>query len=246
MSDLLCELDGGILRVTLNRPDDGNAATDDMAAEITSALSTAHERARIVLLTGAGKSFCRGRANHGRYPAKTSEALDRRRQADVVFDCYAAIRYCRIPVIAKVRGEAVGFGCSVASVSDITIAADTSVFQINEMEHNILPTMVLSSLIDRASHKGLKYMVYSAARVPAERAIAYGLVSDVAPEAELDARVEALCQKLLTMPDIALEGVKDYLKRAMTMDVPSAVDFARNFHAVINSSNEIKKGGGKH
>ncbi len=60
-------------------------------------------------------------------------------------------------------------------------------------------------------------MVYSAARVPAERAIAYGLVSDVAPEAELDARVEALCQKLLTMPDIALEGVKDYLKRAMTM-----------------------------
>lgn len=247
MSDLLCELDkDGILRVTLNRPDDGNAATDDMAAEMTKAMSTAHERARLVLLSGAGANFCRGRANHGRHPARSSEALDRRRQADVVFDCYASIRYCRIPVISKVRGAAVGFGCSIASVSDITIAADSATFQINEMEHNILPTMVLSSLIDRASHKGLKYMVYSAAKVPAERAIAYGLVSDVAPDADLDARVEALCQKLLTMPDIALEGVKDYLKRAMTMDTPSAVDFARNFHAVMNSSSDMKRGGGKH
>ncbi len=241
MSDILNSLDNGILRVTLNRPDDGNAATDDMAAEITRLLTHVPDGARLVLLTGAGDSFCRGRASHGRWPANTNEALDRRRQADVVFDCYAAIRYCQIPVIAKVRGKAVGFGCSVASIADITIAADSALFQINEMEHNILPTMVLSSLIDRASHKGLKYMVYSAAQVPAERAIAYGLVSDIAPDADLDARVETLCSKLLTMPDIALQGVKDYLKRAMTMDVPSAVDFARNFHAVINSSNEIKR-----
>ncbi|MBM3608510.1 MAG: enoyl-CoA hydratase/isomerase family protein, partial [Alphaproteobacteria bacterium] len=231
MSDILASLDKGILRVTLNRGDDGNAATDDMAAEITRVLNQPPADARLVLLSGAGKDFCRGRASQGRWPAKTDEALDRRRQADVVFDCYASIRYCRLPVIAKVRGKAVGFGCSIASVSDITIAAGSALFQINEMEHNILPTMVLSSLIDRASHKGLKYMVYSAAQVPAERAIAYGLVSDVAPDAELDARVETLCAKLLTMPDIALEGVKDYLKRAMTMDVPSAVDFARNFHA---------------
>lgn len=243
MTDLLTSIDNGILRVTLNRADDGNAATDDMAADITRTLATAHETARLVLITGAGADFCRGRAAHGRWPSNSDEALDRRRQADVVFDCYAAIRYCRLPVIAKVRGRAVGFGCSVASIADITIAADSAIFQINEMEHNILPTMVLSSLIDRASHKGLKYMVYSAAKVPAERAIAYGLVSDVAPDDELDARVEALCAKLLTMPDIALEGVKDYLKRAMTMDVPSAVDFARNFHAVMNSSSDMKRGG---
>ncbi len=246
MSDLLCELDGDILRVTLNRPDHGNAATDDMAAEMTAALNTAHERARLVVLTGAGKDFCKGRANHSRRTAATSEALDRRRQADVVFDCYAAIRYCRVPVIAKVRGQAIGFGCSMASVSDITIAADDAIFQINEMEHNILPTMVLSSLIDRATRKGITYMVHSAARVSAERAISFGLVSDAVPAAELDARVEALCAKMISAPAIATEGVKDYLKRAMTMDVPAAVDYARNLHAVVNSSSEIKRGGGKH
>ena len=246
MSDILCQLDGAILRVTLNRPDDGNAATDDMAAEIAATLATAHEKARVVLLTGAGNTFCKGRAGHGRRTAATSEALDRRRQVEVIFDCYAAIRYCRIPVVAKVRGEAVGFGCSVASVADITIAADDAIFQINEMEHNILPTMVLSSLIDRATRKGITYMVHSAARVSAERAISYGIVSDTAPAAELDARVEALCAKIAAAPAIATEGVKDYLKRAMTMDVPSAVDYARNLHAVINSSNEIKRGGGAH
>ena len=89
-------------------------------------------------------------------------------------------------------------------------------------------------------------MVHSAARVSAERAITYGLVSDTAPASELDARVEALCAKMISAPAIATEGVKDYLKRAMTMDVPAAVDYARNLHAVVNSSNEIKRGGGKH
>jgi enoyl-CoA hydratase len=241
MSDILTSIDNEILTVTLNRPDDGNASTDHMAVEITQIMNTAHEKARIVVLTGAGDIFCRGRAGHGRIPAASDDALDRRRNSDIVFDCYASIRYCKIPVIAKVRGKAVGFGCSLASVSDITIAADDAVFQINEMDHGILPTMVLSSLIDRGSRKGINYMVYSVSEVPAERAIAYGLCSDIAPSRDLDAKVDALCAQMLKAPAIATEGVKEYLIRAMTMDVPSAVDYARNLHAVFNSSSEMKR-----
>lgn len=239
MSEVLTKIENDILHVTLNRPDDGNAATDDMAAEITAQLRTAHEKARLVVLGGAGDVFCRGRSPLNRWPQKTPDALDRRRVSDVVFDCYGAIRYCKVPVIAKVQGKAVGFGCSIASVADITIAADDAIFQINEMDHNIMPTMVLSSLIDRATRKGLTYMVYSAAEVPAERAIHFGICSEVVPAAQLDARVHELCAQMLKAPAIATEGVKDYLIRAMTMDVPAAVDYARNIHAVVNSSNEM-------
>ncbi len=240
MSDILTSIENEVLTVTLNRGDDGNAATDHMAVELTHIMYTAHEKARLVVLTGAGDVFCRGRAMHGRIPADSDEALDRRRNSDIVFDCYASIRYCKIPVIAKVRGKAVGFGCSLASVSDITIAADDAIFQINEMAHNILPTMVLSSLIDRGSRKGINYMLYSVAEISAERAIAYGICSDTAPGAELDAKVDALCQQMLKAPRIATEGAKEYLIRAMTMDVPGAVDYARNLHAVFNSSSEMK------
>jgi len=139
------------------------------------------------------------------------------------------------------QGAAYGFGCAIAALADITIASDASTFQIPEMEHNIMPTMVLSAMVDRMSRKGLTYMLYSCATVGPERALSHGIVSEVVPAAELDASVERLCKFMLKAPAVATEGAKEYLRRAMTMDVPSAVDYARNLHAVINSSSEMRK-----
>ncbi len=157
MSDeILSQQDGPILRITLNRPDAGNGATDAMAIELTRLLNGAAEKSRLVVLRGAGKDFCIGRATMGQQPAVMPEALVRKRQYDVVFNAYAAIRNTPIPVIGVVQGRALGFGCAVAALCDITIASDASTFQIPEMEHYILPTMVLSAMIDRMTRKGLR------------------------------------------------------------------------------------------
>lgn len=242
MSEILSRLDGEILRISFNRPDDGNMATDAMGHEVIGLLAKAHEKARVVVLDGSGPDFCLGRAGMGRRPVKPQEALDRRRTSEVIFDTYGAIRNCQVPVIAAIRGRAEGFGCAVASVADITIAAHDAQFRIPEMEHNIMPTMVMSALIDRATMKGMHYLVYSAATVSAERAMIYGLVSDVVPAAELDARVTSLCAKIISYPAPATEGTKEYLRRAFGMTTPDAVDFARNIHAVINSSGEMRRG----
>ena len=59
--------------------------------------------------------------------------------------------------------------------------------------------------------------------------------------AELDAAVTKLCEKIISFPKPATEGTKEYLRRAMGMTTPDAVDFARNIHAVINSSSEMRK-----
>jgi enoyl-CoA hydratase/carnithine racemase len=109
------------------------------------------------------------------------------------------------------------------------------------MEHYILPTMVLSAMVDRMTRKGLAYMVYSCATVGPERALSHGIVSEVVPAAKLDQSVEDLCKFMLKAPAVATGGVKEYLRHAMTMDVPSAVDLARNLHAVVNSSSEMKR-----
>lgn len=243
MPDIVSRQDGDILRIMLNRPDSGNGATDEMARELKTQLDSAHERARIVVLSGAGADFCVGRASMGARPAQQPEALDRRRQSDVIFDAYGAIRNCRLPVIAAVQGRALGFGCAIAAVADMTIAAADAVFQIPEMEHRIMPTMVMSALVDRATLKGLTYLVYSSAEVGPERALAFGLVSDIVPAAELEDRVTRLCAKIIACPPPATEGAKDYLRRALGMTTPDAVDFARNIHAVVNSSSEMRRGG---
>jgi len=237
--NFIVEQDGGILRVTVNRPDAGNAMTDAMALELTGIVNAAPKTSRMVLLRGAGQDFCVGR--DAPPPAGNPEAMERRSFSDIVFNTYGAIRDCAVPVVCVVQGRAAGFGCAVAAVADITIASDNATFQVPEMLHNILPTMVASALVDRAGRKALTYLIFSTKAVSAERALSYGIVSDVVPRAELEDAVATLCANILQAPAVATEGVKDYLRRAMTMDVPSAVDYARNLHAVVNSSSEIRK-----
>src|SRR5262249_7573068 len=213
--------------ITSTGPDHGNGATDYMATELTRLLNGAHEKSRLVVLKGAGKDFCIGRATMGQQPAVMPEAMVRKRANDVIFNAYAAIRNCPLPVIGVVQGKALGFGCAVAALCDITIASEAATFQIPEMEHYILPTMVLSAMIDRMTRKGLGYMTWSCATVGSERALSHGIVSEVVPAGRLDETVENLCKFMLKAPAIATEGVKEYMPRAMTVDVPSAVGLAQ-------------------
>src|SRR5712675_2969810 len=192
---------GPVLEITLNRPEIGNAASDAMAVELAKLLLSAGESAEIVVLRGAGDDFCVGRETMGkRPPGAQPDALELRRRNDVVFNCYGAFRRCEIPVIGVVKGRAFGFGCAIAAVCDITLAADTAKFQVPEMAHNIMPTMVMSALVDRVPRKALSYLVYSTATVNAERALSYGLASEVVADAKLDETVDSLCRGIIKAP----------------------------------------------
>jgi enoyl-CoA hydratase len=237
---------GPVLEITLNRPEIGNAASDAMAIELAKLLVSAGESAEIVVLRGAGEDFCVGRETMGKRPPGTPpEALELRRRNDVVFNCYGAFRRCEVPVIGVVKGRAFGFGCAIAAVCDITLAADTARFQVPEMNHHIMPTMVMSALVDRVPRKALTYLVWSTAIVTPARAREAGIVSEVFPAAELDGAVEALCAQIMKAPRPARVGCKDYARTALDMDVTGAVDFARSIHAVINSSSEMLPAGHK-
>jgi enoyl-CoA hydratase len=241
MPDILTKQDGQILRVTLNQPERGNAVSDQMVAELTGIIESAEKTSRVVVLRGAGSDFCVGRAAMGQRPATEPDAFERRTSSDVVFNCYGALRNARIPVIAAVQGRALGFGCAVAAACDITLASDRAVFQVPEMAHNILPTMVMSSFVDRVPRKAISYLVYSQAEIGAERALSFGIVSDVVPAAKLDEAVEALCAAILKAPLPAIQGVKEYVKTAPDMAVFGAVEFARNLHATVNSAGEMRR-----
>jgi enoyl-CoA hydratase len=239
--DILTKQDGPILRITLNRPERGNAVSDEMVAELTRLIEGAGKSSDIVVLRGAGKDFCVGRAGMGARPAVEPTALERRNFSDVVFDAYGALRNAPIPVIAVVQGGAHGFGCAIAAACDLTIASDAAKFSVPEMAHNIMPTMVMSSFVDRVSRKALSYLVYSTAEISAERALSFGIVSEVVPAAQLDAAVDKLCGAILKAPTIAIRGAKEYVRSAPDMPIQGAVEFARNLHATINSSAEIRK-----
>ena len=238
---IIQERHGRYLELIIDNQEHDNAVSDEMARELAELLDAAAGEADLVVLRGAGADFCSGRMSMGKRSGTQPQALDRRRKTEVIFRCYDAFRATPVPVIGLVRGRAHGFGCAIAGLCDITLAASTARFQIPEMAHNIMPTMVMSALIDRVPARELAYLVYSTREIDAAAAQAYGLVSEVVPDAGLDAAFEALKTAMLNAPRPALCGVKEYLRSAPDMSIRGAVDFAQNLHATVNSSNEMLK-----
>ena len=240
MSNLiLCERDGDVTIITLNRPEIGNRVSDPMAGQLADMIDTAAKDSRLILFKGAGQEFCLGREARGQRDPHT-EAYALRGQIEVIFNCYDAFRRSKVPVIGVVQGKAVGFGCALAALCDITIASEKASFQLPEMTHNIMPTIAMSALVDRVARKALMYIVYSTDEIDAHKALSFGLVSNVVPANKLESAVNQLVEGLKKRPLPALMAVKEYARSAIGMNNQAANDFARNLHATINSSSSIR------
>jgi enoyl-CoA hydratase len=232
--------DGQILTITLNRPAEGNALNDTGIMELAGLLQDAAARARMVVLRGAGTDFCVGRLAARGAAAPKLEALQVRRGRDAIFNCYGAFRESPVPIVAAVQGRALGFGCAIAACADITIAADSAVFQMPEFGENIMPTIAMSALLGKVTAKRLMYIAYSTRELSAERAERMGFVSDVVNANQLDAAVDRICATILKAPQPAVLAIKEYARVAPSMEIRGAVDYARSLHAVINSSSDMR------
>jgi enoyl-CoA hydratase len=238
--DILDQCENGLLTITLNRPEEGNALNDTAIAQLGALLQGAAARARLVLLKAAGDDFCTGRLAPRGAAAPKLEALQVRRGRDVVFNCYAAFRESPVPIIAAVQGRALGFGCAIACCADITIAAENARLQMPEFGENIMPTIAMSALLGKVTQKQLMYIAYSTAVLSAERAERLGLVSEIAPGNTLDSAAQRICAQILKAPQPAVLAIKEYARVAPSMDIRGAVEYARSLHAVINSSSEMR------
>ncbi|WP_299452312.1 enoyl-CoA hydratase/isomerase family protein [uncultured Pigmentiphaga sp.] len=237
---LSIEQDGRILRITFNRPHD-NGVTDAMASEFSEAVLNAHNTSDMVLLRSVGPDFCTGRARDPGSPPPAPEAYARRPEYDPIFNSYKAIRNAQVPVVAAIEGRAMGFGTAIAALCDVSFASETATFNIPEIAHNVMPTMVMSALYDRVNRNAILWMAYSTDFIDAHRAMAYGLVSTVVPADRLEAELDRFCKLLLSRPRPAILGLKEYLHVAPRMDELGAIEYARALHSMVNTAAAMKR-----
>ena len=238
MSDYVrCETAGPLTTITVNRPNWGNLVSNEMGAEIAAMIDQA-AASRLIVLRGAGNDFCLGRdsaALRAAGPFKT--ALDMRRgNTEPALAVYAAFRRVTVPVLGIVQGRAVGFGCALAGLCDITIASDDAAFQLPEMDHGIPPCLAMSALLGNLAPKAIMYLVYSTEFVDAARALAMGLVSKVVPRRDLDQEADAFIKKTLARVPAAVPAVKEYMRSAPRMEPQAAADFGSTLLAGVLSS----------
>jgi len=233
---VVMQKDGDIVTITLNRPEAGNRQTDATWAQVTQMFDDASKSSRLILFKGAGDDFCMGREAMGQaQPGPAPEAYAVRDRAETIFNLYGAFRNARVPVIGVVQGRAVGLGCALAALCDITIASDRARFSFPETAHRIMPTIAFSALVDRMPRKAATFMMYSAQEIDAHKALTFGLASNVVPASDLDSAVAALVDHLKKMPLVAVLALKEYARTAFGMSTQAATDFARNLHATVNS-----------
>src|ERR1043166_4190552 len=206
---VLMTREGDVVTILLNRPESGNRQTDATWAKVTEMFDAGARESRLIIFKGAGDDFCLGREAMGQ-ATPVLEAYAVRESSETIFNLYGAFRNAKVPIIGVVQGRAVGLGCALAALCDITIASEKSRFQLPEMSHRIMPTIAMSALVDRVPRKAATYLVYSTQEIDAHKALTFGLVSNVVPANELDAAVASLVERFKKTPLPALLAVKEY------------------------------------
>jgi 2-(1,2-epoxy-1,2-dihydrophenyl)acetyl-CoA isomerase len=199
---LLVARDGGVLTLTLNRPEVLNSVTRAMAEALLAALDEARrdDAVRCVVLTGAGRGFCAGQDLAEALPQGDGPMPD---IGDFVEACYnpliLAIRSLEKPVLCAVNGTAAGAGANLAFACDLTIAAEEASFVESFAKLGLIPdtggTFFVPRLVGPQRATG---MFFLADKIPAAQAKAWGLIWDVVPGAVLAQTVRELAQALAT------------------------------------------------
>jgi 2-ketocyclohexanecarboxyl-CoA hydrolase len=206
--DILFEKKDGVATITVNRSERLNAFRAGTYEEVTDAILDAgwDRDIGVIVLEGAGgKAFGVG----GDSADKKSERQRRGPIGIPIDQLHAAIRDVPKPVIAKVRGYAIGGGNVLATLCDLTIAGESAVFgQVGPKVGSVDPGFGTAYLARIVGEKKAREIWYLCRRYSAQEALQMGLVNKVVPDAELDAEVDRWCAEILALSPTAIAIAK--------------------------------------
>jgi enoyl-CoA hydratase len=227
IADLTVELDGGVLSLTFNRPESLNSLTEAMLKTAADALEQAatDPLVRVVRLGGAGRGFSSGAgiSAEDQAAATISPTVDPLlAEANRTVRAIAALPK---PVVAVVHGPAAGVGVSLALVCDVVLASENAFFLLAFTKIGLMPDGGASALVAAAIGRiRAMRMALLAERITAAEALDYGLISAVYPPDDLAAGVEAVIEKLVSGPAVALRKTKQAINAATLTELDAAID----------------------
>ena len=219
---------GGVLEITLNRPDRLNSFNDEMHVAMAECMDMARDdgRCRAVLLTGAGRGFCAGQDLSARDPAKMSGPPD---LGDTLTRFYnpliRRIRALEKPIVCAVNGVAAGAGANLALACDIVLAARSAKFIQSFARVGLIPdaggSWMLPRLIGEARAKAI---AMTAEPVTADRAEHWGMIWKACDDAELMGEARALAARLAAGPTFGLGLMKGLIQAAAGQELDAHLD----------------------
>lgn len=210
---LLTSVAGGVLTLTLNRPDKRNALDGATVEALLAVLDQARLDAavRVIALRGAGKDFCAGADLDELLASVALSPEENERAARRLGEVFARIRELEKPVVALVQGRALAGGAGLATGCDLVLAAESSQFGYPEIQRGFVPAMVMTLLRRQVGEKIAFDLVATGRLLRAEEARQLGLVSRVLPDATFDAEAQAVLAQMAGASASALALIKRLL-----------------------------------
>lgn len=214
----------GVATLTLNRPERHNALNRAMIDELHHAALTlgADAAVRVVVLTGAGRSFCAG-GDIGWF--RDTLALDRQgrvAESRALAEMLHALDQLPKPLIGRINGAAYGGGTGMIAVCDLAVCDPTARFGLTEVRLGLIPANISPYLVARIGAARARSVMLSGALFGAERAYDIGLVDQIAPEAGLEAAVEAVVAEHLQASASAVAATKRLIAFVESHDIEAA------------------------
>jgi 2-(1,2-epoxy-1,2-dihydrophenyl)acetyl-CoA isomerase len=238
-------VENAIARLTLNRRDRLNSFTHQMHAEIRHALTRCvPEAARVLVITGAGKGFCAGQDLNDRAVAPGQAAVDLGESVEKQYaPLVKTIRALPMPVIAAVNGVAAGAGCNFALACDLAIATESASFLQPFCKLGLIPdtggSYFLPRLVGTQRAMGLALL---GEKLTAKRAAEIGLIWECVPDAEFNARIDAVALQLATGPTMGYARTKQAIYESANNDLSTQLAVEAQLMRICGFSQDYREG----
>lgn len=235
MNELLVEDRGAVRILAMNRPNKHNALNTVLTQALLDALREADATPGVqaVVLTGSGKSFCAG-ADTSEFSALVPEAPHAiGERAQLTTDLHLAFSKMAKPVVAAVRGNALGGGAGLALACDLVVMADNVRFGYPELKHGIVAAVVMSNLVRQVGRKHAFELLVMAEPIDGARALALGIANRVAGEDEVLEMAVELATRIAGWSPIAMATTKRLFHRVADLTLAEGLDAGRDTNVIM-------------
>ncbi len=244
LKTVILKQDGQVFSIILNRPKKKNALNGRLVDDLKSAFKFAKKNSniRIVVLSGAGDSFCSGADLSYLVSLRDNNYEDNLSDSKSLSELFLQIMELPKPVIAKVAGAALAGGCGLATVCDFVIADENSRFGYPEVKVGFVAAMVSAFLIKQVGERKARELLLTGNIFSAPEALSFGLINNVSPSNEIERAVNSLVKKLLLNSPNGMRVTKQLFNSFQYLENDKEVERLAKINAEFRKTDDFSEG----
>lgn len=227
MSYLRLDRKGGVLTLTLARPEARNALNAEMIAELTKKFRdlSNDNSIRVLILAAEGQTFCAGADAVWMKSLKNASESENLADAQKLFDLFRSVYEFPHPIIARVQGGAFGGGAGLMCCSDIVVMADDAQTAFSEVRLGVVPATISTFVLRKIGEGRARELFLTGRRINAQECLSFGLATEIVSADKLDEAVVRWTEELLKASPTAQTVTKELLSEVQRLSLEQAREF---------------------